>query len=431
MKRYFYVVAALAWQCENANALDFTVLDKKISLSGFATVGYAQTDQPYHYQRYLSNDGSFFRDTLLGLQLDAQLTDTISMTVQGKYAVADDKDHRFDPTLTWAFLSWRPTNDLLFRGGRLRIPLYMNSENMDIGNTFDFARLPAEVYFTSPMNNVNGLSFNKTWDSSLGEIGFDAYVGTLEPFFRIAPYNYGALNSDAYYLPVRTSVYGGALTLQQEENRFRVSVHDTYNVRLDDGKMRDDLPFVQIMPNVGYYKVADNMAGGAIPSHNQLHTIIYTAGMDLSLGNDFRLVSEFVRRDVYNSLVSPDSQGGYLALFKSIGDFTPYVSVAHLQSMGKTLDLYNRVSKNRIPAVIPNAENLNATQRAGAVGIFAYDQTTWAVGTSYNVNPTNKIKAEWAITQTRDVSALIDALPNDDTGNKLLNTFSVSYNIVF
>lgn len=431
MRYFLFISAIFTLHCANANALDFSLFDKKMSLSGFATVGYAQTDQPYHYQHYLSNDGSFFRDTLLGLQLDAQLTDTLSITAQGKFAASTENDDRFDPTLTWAFLSWRPTNDLLFRGGRLRIPLYMNSENMDIGNTFDFARLPAEVYFTSPLNNVDGLSFNKTWDSSLGEFSLDAYVGTLEPFFRIPPYSYGALNSDTYYMPIRTNVYGGALTFQQEENRFRVSIHDTYNVRLDGGRMRDDLPFVQIMPNVGYYKVSDNMAGPPIPSHNQVHTIIYTAGIDLSLGYDFRLVSEFVRRDVYNSLVSPDSQGGYLALFKSIGDFTPYISVAHLQSMGKTLDLYNRVSKNAVPAIIPNASQINATQRAGAIGIFAYDQTTWAVGTSYNVNPTNKIKAEWAITQTHDVSALIDPLPNDDTGNKLINTFSISYNIVF
>ena len=432
MRRDFcFLIAALILNCENANALDFSLFDKKVSLSGFATLGYAQTDQPYHYQRYLSNDGSFFRDSLLGLQLDAQLTDTLSVTAQGKLAASAEKDHSFDTTLTWAFLSWRPTNDLLFRGGRLRIPLYMNSENMDIGTTFDFARLPAEVYFTSPMNNVDGLSFNKTWEAFDGEFGFDAYVGTLEPFFRIAPYSYGALNSDAYYMPIRTNVYGGALTFQHEENRFRISVHDTYNVRLDGGRMRDDLPFVQIMQNVGYYKVADSMAGVPIPSHNQLHTIIYTAGIDLSLGYDFRLVSEFVRRDVYNSLVSPDSQGGYLALFKSIGDFTPYVSVAHLQSMGKTLDLYNRVSKNTVPVIIPNASQINAMQRAGSVGIFAYDQTTWAVGTSYNVNPTNKIKAEWAITQTHDVSALVDPLPNDSTGNKLINTFSLSYNIVF
>lgn len=415
----------------NAHAMDFSVLGKDVSISGFATLGYAQTDQPYKYQRYLSNDGSFFRDSLLGLQLDTKLTDTISMTVQGKLAASDEKDNSLDTTLTWAFLSWRPTNDLLFRGGRLRVPLYMNSQNMDIGATFDFARLPAEVYFTSPLNNFDGLSVNKTWDSSIGELTFEGYVGTLEPYFRIAPYNYDGLRDKAYYMPVRTNAYGGALTLQREENSFRIGVHDTYNTRLDGGLMRDTWPFVEIAPKIGYYKIDDSMPGPPIPSRNQVHTIIYTAGIDLSLGNDFRLMSEFVRREVYNSVVSPDSQGGYLAILKSIGDWTPYVSVAHLQSMGGTLDLYNRISQNRVPAVIPGAAQLNATQRAGGVGTFAYDQTTWAVGTSYSINPTNKIKAEWALTKTRDVSALIDPLPNGDTGDKLLNTFSISYNIVF
>ncbi len=433
MKKYNKLVwsIALIFNFATASAMDFSLFGKDVSLSGFATLGYAQTDQSYGYQTYLSNKGSFFRDSLFGLQMDAKLTDTLSITAQGKLAASSEHDNRVDATLTWAFLSWRPTNDLLFRGGRIRAPLYMNSENTDIGATFDFARLPAEVYFTSPLTNVDGVSVNKIWNTSVGEFTLDTYVGTLNPYFRIEPYNYPPFTEDAYYMPLRTNVYGGALTFQHEENIFRVGIHDTYSHRLDGGGMQETFPFVQIMPNVGYYQVDNTMPGPGIRSNHQLHTIIYTAGIDLSLGNDFRLVSEFVRRDTYNSVVSPDSQGGYLALFKSINDWTPYASVAHLQSMGRTLDLYNGVNKNTVPAMIPGAAQINASQRAAAVNIFAYDQTTWALGTSYRINPTNKLKAEWAITQTGDVSSFIDTLPGGNSGNKLVNVFSFSYNVVF
>lgn len=412
-------------------ATDFSLFGTDISLSGFATAGFAISDQRYNYQRFLNNDGTFKRDSVFGLQMDSKLTDAISITVQAKVAPSMSSENGIDPILTWAFLSWRPTNDLLFRGGKLRVPLYLNSANTDIGATFDFVRLPTEVYATAPTTDINGVMVSKTWNLEAGELILDGYVGTADTHYRQAPYNYSPLLSGAIYIPMNMNAYGTVLTFQHDDDTFRIGVHDTYIKFTDGNKLAVTFPFVEIKPSVGYYQTSNNLLGSGIPEISVAHTLVYTLAADIALDNGFRVMGEYVCRDVQNIDTGPSSQGGYLALLKSLDAWTPYVSVAHLQSMDKTLDLYNRVSRNRVPDTIPDAAILNAAQQVGAAGIDAYDQTTFAVGTSYRINPTSKFKAEWAITKIGDASSFIDSPAGEMSGDKLINVFSFSYNVVF
>jgi len=434
MKRYItWALAAVSVLCAMpAPAMDFSLLGVDVSLSGFATVGYAQSDQHYNYQRFLSDRGTFKRDSLLGLQMDAKLTDQFSLTVQGKLAASIKSDDDLDPTVTWAFLTWRPANDWLFRIGRVRIPLYLNSETTDIGATFDFARLPAEVYSLTPTTNVDGISFIKTWNLNIGEFTLDGYWGKTKTHFRNAPYEYPPLSAEAYFMPVKIDIYGLALTFQRDDDIFRIGAHDLYAKRTDGQVMASTFPYVQIMPGVGYYQVSNQMAGPGLPEVSEIHAPIYTLAANVGIGYGFRVISEYVFRDVSNILTGPASQGAYLAVLKPFEAWTPYISVAHLQSLARTFDLYNTVYNNTVPDSIPGAATINASQRAGATaGIFTYDQTTWALGTSYRINPTSRLKAEWALTHVGDMSSLIDAPPGDSSRGKVVNVFSFSYSVVF
>jgi len=404
-----------------------------ISLSGFGTVGYAQSDQSYKYQRFVNDQGTFKRDSVLGVQMDARLNDEFGFTLQGKVAPSLSSDKDWDATVSWAFLSWRPTNDWLIRVGRVRVPLYLNSENIDVGATFDFARLPAEVYTTSQATDGDGLFVSKTWNMDAGELTLNGYSGSAKTHYRfyrredMPPLT----SSGSYFVPVKVTANGLALTLQRDDNTFRVGAHDTYTKITDDQVMPVTFPYVAIMPGVGYYQTSNLVPGPGVSNETKIHAVVYTLGADVVVGNGFRVMGEYVRRDVRNISTGPDSQGAYLAVLKPIGAWTPYISAARLESMSQTRDLYNKVNSNTVPGFIPGAAQINATQRAGADGIIAYDQTTWALGTSYRVTPTSKVKAEWARTQTSDMSSLIDAPPGGESGKKAVNVFSFSYNVVF
>ena len=73
------LLPTLLVQAVSAHAVDLAV-------SGFGTLGYAISDKPYSYQRYLDEQGTFDRDSLLAVQVDAALSRRWSATAQFKFA---------------------------------------------------------------------------------------------------------------------------------------------------------------------------------------------------------------------------------------------------------------------------------------------------------------------------------------------------------
>src|SRR6266550_4064747 len=166
-------------------AVDFSVAAVDFSVSAFGTLGYARSDQRYTYQRFIDRSGTFRRDSLAGLQVDARFAEKFGATVQVKVAPDTANDNRYEGTVSWAFLSCRPTNDWLIRAGKQRIPLYLYSETVDVGVTYDFARLPTEMYSLISSNDVTGLSFSKNWGMEDGDLTIDGYWGKGTGDFRI------------------------------------------------------------------------------------------------------------------------------------------------------------------------------------------------------------------------------------------------------
>ena len=226
---------------------------------------------------------------------------------------------------------------------------------------------------------------------------------------------------------------GGGLTvtLHRADDTYRIGVLKG-NVRTTDGVAAPgNFPFVQLGPGVGYYQTSNLLPGPGVPSTDETPAMIYSLGADVAVGYDFRVTGEYVLRHMSNSVISPSSQSAYLAVLRPIEEWTPYVSIAWIRSPQQTLNLYNRVNGTTVPASVPNAVLINQAQVAGADAIYAFDQYTLALGTSYKINSTSKLKTEWARTQSGDVSCFIDAPPGGESGHQVINVFSFSYNFVF
>ncbi|MGB4497477.1 MAG: hypothetical protein WBI40_02160, partial [Methylococcaceae bacterium] len=184
MKKRFFI-ALMIFSTSTAAATDFSLFGADVSLSGFGTAGFAMSDQHYKYQRFINDDGTFKRDSLLGSQIDIQFNNEFSATVQGKFAPSKEQESTWDASLVWACLSWRPTNDWLVRLGKQRVPMYMYSETMDVGVTYDFAILPIEMYSTAPNTDYLGGSVSKNWDTNWGELSLEGYLGEADASWRI------------------------------------------------------------------------------------------------------------------------------------------------------------------------------------------------------------------------------------------------------
>ncbi|WP_295406176.1 hypothetical protein [uncultured Thiocystis sp.] len=408
------------------------MLRAEIQISGFATLGAAISDQDFVYQRYIDDHGTLNRDSLLGLQLDAQLADAWSLTLQAKAAPSTHSDTGWEPTLSWAFLSWRPDNDLLLRAGKLRLPLMFYSANSDVGTTFDFARLPTELYSLIPTTDVKGLSVARTWLDGEREWTLEGYVGRAHSDWRyflredIPP----DLPDGPLYIGVDMDLAGLVLSLRDGENVLRAGLHHS-DLESDYGPLPVTSPFVPIAPGIGYYKLDGAMPGPPVPTVDRLRIDVLTLGAEIALPHDFRLVGEYGRRRITNSTMGPDTSAGYLALLKRVGRWTPYVYWAGIRTQADALGLYTAVNNNRVPDVIPGAAAINASQRTGADLNGAFDQYSLAIGTAYRLSPTSKLKAEWLHTQTGSVSSFVDPPADEDSGGRQVNVFSLSYNVTF
>jgi len=396
--------------------------------SGFGTLGYAQSNQPYKYQRFIDDEGTFMRDSILGAQLDLKLNPQWGATVQARLAPAEDHDQAWEASLAWAFVSWRPQDDWLIRAGKLRLPLMLNTENRDVGATYEFARLPVEVYSIAPTTDVIGLSISKTWMTGRFDWTLEAYTGEMDTSVRY----YGrerridSSNPGSFFVDMTVRSTGLVLTARDIDNVFRAGIHEV-DAQNTSGAIHADLPFRPIAPGVGYYdlvntRLVDNII---IP--------VQTLGASVLLPGDVKLTSEYARMRVSSASEGLSRWGAYLALSRQFGDWTPYVYYARMKSPDGVLEKYKAINGNRVPRLPPpyDAAAINQSQRLTADILSPYDQWTGAIGTSYRLTPTSVLKAEWSHTDSGVVSSFIDAPRGSDSANRHINVFSLSYSFTF
>ena len=407
-----------------------SALAADVTFSGFGTVGYAVSDQPYTYQRFIDNKGTLARDSLFAIQMDAAIAPEWSATIQAKFAPAIDNDSQWEPTISWAFLSWRPTNDWLIRTGKLRIPLYLNAENLDVGTTFDYARLPTEIYSMAPTLDFTGALATKTWDVGSGELSLDGYWGTASTqwrqYFRDGVP--GMIPQGTTFDSVDVTIQGLALTYREDRDIFRVGLHQA-GVTNPGGQQWVDSPVLMSpLPGVSYYAF---QPGTGLAERSTMNMTLVNGGFDVGLGHDVRLATEYAVRLLDGMERGLNSSAGYVSLRKAIGQWTPYVYYAQLRSDKSMLDLYQSINASSVPVSVPDSALINASQRAIADALFVYDQNSWAIGTSYTLSASSKIKAEWMRTHVGVASSLVDAPPGSNVNNQDINVFSLSYSVAF
>jgi len=411
-----------------------TLFAADYSLSGFGTLGFAKSDKPYKYQRFVDDTGTFRRDSVAGVQLDAWLTPSIGATVQALASPSSNNDAQFDGTFAWAFASWRPTNDWLIRVGKQRLPIYLYSQTYNVGTTYEFARLPTEMYSISPSNDYVGLSASKTWEVRTGELSLDGYWGSSGLDVRFWIRDGLQPNQMPSTLFRRLGIEGGGLVLTHKgvDTTYRLGLSRvTVNEKNSANAYPVTYPFVSIAPGIGYFQVDANLPGPGIPTIDRYGYRTLTLGADIALDSSYRVITEVARSLVKQTNFSNQSNRGYVALLKKVDKWTPYVVYAYLRSASGPLNLYDKVNSNVVPPIVLGAAQINASQRVGADAILVYDQHSWSIGTSYSISPTSKIKAEWMRVRIGQVSSLVDAPAGSNIRNQSIDVISLSYNVVF
>lgn len=126
---------------------------EKFQINGFLSAGVSEASRDISDQNIsFSDNASFDTDSIVGLQTTFHINDTTDVTAQ---LVARGSDN-WDLEADWAFIRYSPTDELSLRAGRLRLPLYLFSESLEVGFSYPWVRPPSEVY-AIPLDNYNGI----------------------------------------------------------------------------------------------------------------------------------------------------------------------------------------------------------------------------------------------------------------------------------
>lgn len=406
------LLGALTFFTPAARAIDFDV-------SGFGTAGFALSDKSYHYQRFIDEDGTFNRDSIFGVQADLKFTSQFGATVQGKLAPSTASDRRWDATLSWAFVSWRPTDEWLVRAGKLRLPFMLNTENADVGATYDFARLPMEVYSIAPTTDVVGLSISKTWLGDKIDWTLEGYTGRTEGHWRYygREIRDGGNSPGSWFLPITIKSSGLVLTARTIDDVFRIGMHEVEVARVGTKTGTDIIRD----PVLGVYRFAP---GGV----DKLIIPVYNLGASVLLPYNIRVMSEYASIRVNSASEGLSRWGAYVALSRQFGEWTPYIYYARMKSTDAALEHWKRIDGNVLSGMLAV---FNPSQKLLADIVMPMDQSTIALGTSWRVRPNSLLKAEWSHVRTGVASGLVDAPKGGNSGEQDLNVYSLSYSFTF
>lgn len=143
-------------------------------INGFAnfTAGVAlDENEVYGYDE----DIDFNQHSLFAIQLSSDINDKVSATGQIIARGANDFDAKFE----WAYLTYKASDNLSISAGRLRAPLFLYSESLDVGYSYHWVDAPQTVY-DIVFNNLDGVRFDYSTYAGDWELGAQFAFGVID-----------------------------------------------------------------------------------------------------------------------------------------------------------------------------------------------------------------------------------------------------------
>lgn len=137
----------------------------RVSLAGFMSSVYSKTDFEYPYNGNLDeagiDDKGSFKGTRVGLNMSARITNKVSLASQ---FFASREEEGFNSHFDWSFISYGVNDVSTVRAGRIKFPIGLVNEYIDVGVAYPWIAAPQFFYGeekTGPLATTeayNGLS---------------------------------------------------------------------------------------------------------------------------------------------------------------------------------------------------------------------------------------------------------------------------------
>lgn len=285
-----------------------------------------------------------------GAQLNYGITDSIGATLQLTAKPAQDE---WKANVEWAYFSWQASDQLMLRLGRLRTPVYMYSESIDVGFSYPWLRLPDEVYSQVQLSNYEGVDAVYTIPLSYGSVSFQTAMGqaTNRDIFAF---------DDMHDIDYK-KIFGANVSLATND-------YGTFRVGYVEADITADIKAFVDRPNFP-------VLGLNGPGVQQFQTLKKQKGKFTSIGYQYDNGTWLTSNEWTSRVIEADGSGSvdafYLMGGRRFGDFLAHVTHAQLDDdAGRQRSWTLGLNYNLLPNVVLKSEYKRVDTTGGYDGVF-------------------------------------------------------------
>jgi hypothetical protein len=401
------LVLACTSRCLPALADDAKPL---VSFSGFGTLGAVyHNEDGVEFRRDVSQpDGakggqvSFLPDSMLGVQATAHPGPDLEATLQ--LLSRNSIDVNFRPQVSWAYVKYKPAENVSLRAGRLGIELYIQGDSADIG----YANLPIRQSIVFYPRSCDGFDAETTVPLGAGTLRIKGMAGWAEGKLQSggAPYDTGG-----------SSIRGALVEYAQDGWTGRIATGRLTLKNETSGAVVDALrASLSMVPNGA--AILDRMSLKNRPVDYTSIALAYDAGPLQSVAS-YTLVS---------SPRWPDMQSFYTNMGYRIDKITPYAAY-----------YVKRADRQTIPTGIPTglsaATDALNQYAALAQGGGVVNQSGITLGMRYELSRTMALKFQLDRIRYRDPDSIVDptlsVAPVESRAVRSMNLRSLALEYIF
>lgn len=393
---------------------------QRFRFGAFGTLGLVYDSSDFHMARDLGQPDtfhgrySFFADSLIGAQMDFKVMDGLDATVQ---MVAKERPRQtFEESLEWAFLRWTPNDSFTLRAGRLGMDLYLLSDSRNVSYAYLWQRPVLEFYSLIWIYNIDGADMSYRWKVGDGTLQAKVFGGVMTRSLELVKAK--GVNDFEY------SMFGGRLSYETESLKISAGYGRTTILN----NMQDSLAMME--PLYSAVPIWPQAAGivGNVASKNKVFNY-FSAGASYD-DTDWALQGEFGYLES-NWSSMPSALFGYLSIGHHFGDFTPYMVLAAVKTVGST-------AYTPQPPVTGNSRtDAGLYELYSAASLFTrglrVDQKTVSLGVRWDFYHNMAMKLQWDLSEVGAGGSSMwwKSGPNPFTEKTYVNLLSGSFNFAF
>lgn len=351
-----------------------------LTYSGFASLGAGKLDQEEFTFLDDNDRWSFDSDSIIGLQVQQPISEYWRFTTQvvSRGYHSNNRDD-YQPEFEWLYLTYQGSSDLRFRGGKLRTPLFLHSEDLEVGYAYPWVRPPTAVYAlaVTPFSNYEG-----------GDITYFSQVGDIEIESQV----FGGTHSEKYLGTDITGhiISGAVIQLHGESWKARATLANAKasysNPQLNQLRMGLDY-IAKLEPAFTHLSNRFTL--------DKKWLSYYTIGAEWD-ANEWTITTEGNYISGPNAGLSTTTAGGYLSVARQFDRWQPYAVVSRFHShlnksaIDEFYDTYQSAPENAGPPLIDLVRN-GALQAIGRLNIA---ESIFAVGVRYEIYTKMALKGQ-------------------------------------